>query len=1198
MKFYLLSSNDWYKIMRITFSQLLIALILSGISYAKSSEAQDVLKRTINIVVNNSSLENTLQKLEENANVKFVYSKSIVKTEQKITFEATGEKLESVLNRLLIPNGITYRIIDDRIVLNNIAEAAKGEVKAIEIATAIIIKGRVIDDKGEALPGVTVKLKGSQTAVSTDIDGNYKLSLADANGVLEFSYIGFTTQQVPINGRVTINVVLIANSSSLNEVVVVGYGTQKRGDVSGAIASVNMKELKDVPATNLSTALQGRVPGLVVTPNSYRPGSGATIKIRGSRSLSADNGPLYVVDGIPITYSIDDINPLDIESIDVLKDAAATAVYGSRGANGVIQITTKKGKTGKLSIDYTGSTSSETILKKVQIYNASEFAQFKRDAYIGSGNYNVGQNAKNPKFYFPDPSSDLSLFGGLGGDPILYNSVLAGYNVISIDPTTQAVTAETRPTTPDEKQFLKDHGYPVLDNIAIYDPTKVKTGFDWQSAALRTGLTQNHNLAVSGGTEKFRSSFSGGYYNQKGIELGQDYTRYSFNLNNDFKPTSFLNLGANVSYSNAIQNIGPDEYAGANGQFPFAKPYDDNGNFLILAGSDPNVVNPLNDVNTVFNEVRINRFLANVFGKVTIFKGLDYRIAFGADMNNARQGTFNGVLSSANAGTAGSASATYQTQYGFVWTLQNQLTYNTTIANKHAITATVVQELQKDRLEAAKFAATNLAYETQKWYSLQNNTLGTVTTSPLPSNLSPFAQHQLVGYLGRVNYAYDSKYILTAGYRLDASSVLSEAHQSQLFPSFSAAWRIDQEKFMRNITFIDQLKLRGGIGAVGNASIQPYLTSGLLNPTPTYYNWGTLSATGYAPQGLPTPDLTWERTTTKNIALDFGFLHNRISGSIDVYESNTNQIQKQSLPSASGYSSVFVNLGKVRNKGIEIGLSTVNLDQPKGLRWTTDITFSANKEAIVFLKDGSTTDDIGNQWFIGRPVRNYNDYRSHGIFQYTDTLSGGILKDYWWKKGTANKAAGSNFQPGKIRVDDINGDTTITDADKVNLGSPNPKWTASINNTFSFKGFDLSTFVYISYGALVRDIRPGLVGRYESVKVNYWTPTNPSNDYQQPNPTSDIPLYWQAISFRDGSFIRVRSILLTYHIPSSLLNKFKISNMSLSFNAVNPFLFSRYKRYDPETVPYTSTYPSNSTANPSASSYSYRSFVFGLRVGL
>ena len=1128
--------------------------------------------QNVSMDIKNLDLKKALSILERKSDIRILYSEEVLPANKQITLKVNNTPYLNVLQNFLENTNLTYKVLENGLVI--IAPVGT-EIKNTEI------KGKVIDDKGEPLPGVIVKVKGGQTGTSTDVYGNYTLNLQDANVTLVFTYLGFAPQEAAVNGRTVVNITLLPNSKALNEVVVIGYGTQRRGDVSGAIASVNMEKLKEVPATNLTNALQGQIAGLVSTPSSFRPGSGAAVRIRGNRSLTADNNPLYVVDGIPITYSIDDINPLDIESIDVLKDASATAVYGSRGANGVIQITTKRGKSGKLSIDYSGSTSFDNILRKLEIYNGPEFAQFRRDAFIGSNVYNTGTST--PKLYYPDPLADYLLFNG---DPILWQSVLQGYTFTQYDPANKIFVAQTRPTTAEEQAVMAKLGYPVLQNIAIYDPSKVPS-FDWQSLALRTGVTQNHNLSLSGGSEKFRSSLSAGFFNQKGIEYGQDYTRYSFSTNNDFKPIERINIGANINYNNAIQNVGPDEYSGASGQFPIAQPYDANGNFVLFPGNDANVVNPLNDRNAVLNEIRTNRLLANVFATVNVVKGLSYRIAFGADMNNQRQGTFNGSLSSASSGNP--ANASYQSTFGFVWTLQNQLTYNTVIAKKHAVTATVVQELQKDRIEVDKTSATSLAYESQKWYALQNNTLGTTTSS------GSFTQRQLVGYLGRLNYSYDSKYVFTLGYRLDQSSVFSEDKAGQVFPSLSLAWRIDQESFMKNLSFIDELKLRGGIGSVGQSGIAPYLTRGPLNSTPSYYNFGSNPAQGYAPQNLPLPDLSWEKTTTKNIALDFSFLKGRISGSIDAYQSKSNEIQKAAIPSASGYSSYYVNLGEVENKGLEVQLSTVNINRPKGLKWTTSITFSTNKEQITYLT-ANGTDDIGNQWFLGQPIKNYNDYKGHGIFQYSDTQPGGILYDYFWKK--AGNKTDPNFQPGRIRVDDMNGDTVITSADKVNLGSANPKWTAGISNVISYKWFDLSTFVYISYGALVRDIRPGLVGRYESVKVNYWTPTNPSNDYQQPNTLSDIPLYWQALSFRDGSFVKIKSIQLTYHVPQAFLKRWGISNLSLSANAVNPFLFSKYDRYDPETVPYTSTYPSSSTANPAPTSYSYRSIVFGLRVGL
>ncbi|WP_448699226.1 TonB-dependent receptor [Mucilaginibacter sp. AW1-3] len=1133
----------------------------------------------VNIDLKNVDLKKALTVLERKSDVRFLYSEEVLPTDKQITLKVSNTPFVDVLQGFLKNTNLTYKILENGLVI--IAPIGT-EIKNVEI------KGKVVDDKGEALPGVVIKVKGSQTVTSTDIYGNYVLNLSDGNATLVFSYVGFATQEVAIGGRTVVNVTLLATSKALNEVVVVGYGTQRRGDVSTAISSVNMKQLDDVPVTNLSTALQGRVPGLVSTPNSYRPGSGSTVRIRGTRSLTADNNPLYVVDGIPITYSIDDINPLDIESIDVLKDASATAIYGSRGANGVVQITTKKGRAGKVNIDYNGTTSFDKIIKKLQVYNGPEFAQFRRDAFIGSGAYNTGTGT--PKLYYPDPLADYLLFSG---DPALWQSVLMGYDFTTYDPANKIFVAKTRPSTPEEQAVMAKLGYPIQANIAIYDPSKVPT-YDWLDQALRTGVTQNHNLSISGGGETFRSSISLGYFNQRGIEFGQDYTRYSLTTSNDFRPVKFLDIGGTINYTNSILNAGPDEYSGAAGQFPFTKPYDANGNFILFPGNDANVLNPLNDVNTVFNETRTNRFIANVFAGITLAKGLEYRIAFGADVNDARLGVFNGSISSVSQGNPPSAS--YQIFSALVWTLQNQISYNHTFGKKHNVSVTAVQELLKDRYEASRFAATNLSYESQKWYSLQNNTIASVTPATLsPSTLLPYAQHQLAGYLGRINYSYDGKYILTAGLRHDASSVLASDNNGQYFPSGSAAWRIDAEPFMRGVPFIDQLKLRIGFGSVGNSNIPPYQTGGQLTSTPTYYNFGGTAAQGYAPLQQPLGSLTWEKTTTKNIALDYGFLKSRISGSIDVYQSNSNQIQKEAIPAASGFSYYTVNFGVVKNTGLEFLLSSVNIDRPNGLKWTTDFVFSTNKEEIVSL-NSSNSDDIGNQWFLGHPVRSYVDFKSHGIFQYSDTQPGGILYDYFWKfNGNANNP---NFQPGKIRVEDINGDGYITDADKVYLGSPNPKWTASLNNTVSLKGFDLSVFAYVSYGAILRDVRPGLVGRYQSIKVNYWTPTNPSNDYQQPSTLSDIPLYWQALTFRDASFVRIRSILLTYHLPQSILKKIKVSNLSLSVNAVNPFLFSKYDRYDPETVPYTSTYPSSSTANPSATSFSYRSWVFGLRVGL
>jgi len=1191
MKFYSELSSDLRYIMRITLSQLVIAIILSGVSYASNTKAQGVLDNSVKLDQAHCSLQNVLKHLEKAANVKFVYSKNLIDVEQTAAVSANNEKLAKVLDQLLLPKGIKYEVIDDKIVLAKVKEIPLVATEKVDI----VVTGKVTSDKGETLPGVSIKIKGTNFGTSTNVSGAYSLKVpaAHVNGVLVFTFVGFTTQEVSIDGRTVIDVKLVENVRTINEVVVVGYGTQKRGNVAQAVASVDMNKVKEVPVANVSSALQGRVPGVVSVPSSFRPGSGSTIKLRGSRSLSANNDPLYVVDGVPITYSIDDINPLDIESIDVLKDASATAIYGSRGANGVIQITTKKGKAGKISVEYSGNTSVENIVRKLDVYNGPEFAQFRRDAYIGTGDaYIVGStNVQANRRYFPDPEADYNIFNS--NDGRLWNNVKNAYEWVELDLTSspKKFVVKKRPTTDEERAVMKRLGYPELAEVAIYDPSKITT-FDWGAEALRAGLTNNHNFSVSGGSEKLRSSLSGGYFDQTGIIKSQDYKRYTLSNNNTLYINSKAQAGTNISYTNSVQNTGTDLYGAALGQFPLVQPYDDSGNFILNPGADDQVFNPLNDVNTVLNRMKTNRLLANVYAQVGFLKAFTFKSTIGVDYSGQRQGRFNGAKSSVQ--RLANANATANMNTFFTWTLQNQLNYLQTFAKKHEVGVTLVNEFLRETKEQYQLTTNDLTYESQLWYALQNNEKGTITSNAL----NPYQQRSLNSILGRVNYIFDGKYILTGAVRYDGSSVLAPGNKGATFPSVSAAWRLDQESFIKDLAFVDQLKLRLGYGEVGNAYIDPYSTSGPLNSAPTYYNFGDVVSISYSPDLFPAPNLTWERTKTTNLGIDYGFLRGRISGSIDVYESKTNNIQKIEVPGATGYNGAFVNIGTVRNRGFEIAVSGAIIDRSKnkdGFKWSADVSLARNKEEIIYLNERGEN-VIAQQFFYGQPVRTFWDYKNKGIYQYTDTLPGGILADYWWKKG--NNKGGDVFKPGRIRVEDLNGDTLITDADRYFVGSPNPKWTAGINNSVSFKRFSLNTFVYISHGSVVRDFRPGLVGRYPGPKVNYWTPTNPSNDYQQPNRTSDIPVYWQSLSFRDGSFVRVRNIQLSYNVPSSVVKRLGINNLAVSMNAVNPFLFSKYKRYDPETVPYNSTYPPGSTNNPAPTSYSYRSFVFGVRLGL
>ncbi|MBC7651577.1 MAG: SusC/RagA family TonB-linked outer membrane protein, partial [Deinococcales bacterium] len=921
-----------------------------------------------------------------------------------------------------------------------------------------------------------------------------------------------------------------------------------------------------------------------VAPNSFRPGAGANIVVRGSRSLSASNGPLYVVDGIPVSYTIDDINPNDIETIDVLKDASSTAIYGVRGANGVIQITTKKAKTGKTRVDYTGSTSYDNILKQIPVFNAMQLADNWRQAYFADRLYNFAQSTASPNNYFPNAAADVRLFGGNTGNA-MWDFIKDAYQFTTFDRATNTYIAAKRATTAEERALMANLGLAVLTEVDAYDPSKIKS-FDWQNAALRTGITNNHAISISIGTDKIKSNFNGAYFKQTGIEFGQDYTRYSIGNNTEFKPSKSIIFGNSFSFTNSIQNIGTSLYANASGMLPFTKPYDSAGNFLLYPNGDQQIVNGLGDASTVLNQVKVNRLIGNVYAEIMLFKGLRYKTVFGLDYRNSRNGTFNGAKSSVRQGNA--ANASYTINNGTSWVYDNMLLYDAKIKGDHSINVTLLQELQSlNKNDALTLSAQNLIFEEQKWYSLQQNSLAIVTGS------GSYSAQQYLSYMGRLEYGYKNKYLLTVSNRYDNSSVLAVGNQGAYFPSAAFAWRIENENFFKSQNVFNSAKLRVGIGRVGNASIAPYLTSGPL--AAANYNWANgTAAIGQAPQTFRTPNLTWEKTTTRNFGLDFSLLKNRITASIDIYNTTTKDIlQRQTINATNGVQYVFVNRGKTENRGIDISISTINFRTKSGFTWTTDIVFSKNKEKIVDI-DGRGNNDLANLWILGQPINIYYNYISDGIYQYGDTAKGGYLKDYLWNKGT--NGANTAYRPGKIRVRDVNGDTLLNASDKVVLGTHNPDWTAGITNTFTYKNFELNCNIYIRQGGLYRVPRPGFVGRYQSFEANYWTPTNPSNEYQQPTRTSDIPLYWEALGYRNASFVKIRNISLSYRVPETLLSKIKVSSLSFFVNAVNPFLFHKYSKYDPETIQYTESFVAT-TGNPTPNSYSFRSFVFGAKLG-
>jgi TonB-linked SusC/RagA family outer membrane protein len=1017
-------------------------------------------------------------------------------------------------------------------------------------------------DSNEPLPGVTVVVKGTSNGTGTNVDGSFTLTVPNLTGTLVFSFVGYTTREVAIEGKSTFAVSLGQDVKALDEVVVVGYGTQKKSDVTGALSSVSEDQIKQVPTQNLTQALQGRAAGVDVAGGNFRPGEVPSIRIRGNRSVRASNEPLYVVDGIPLAQGtgLNDFNPQDIESVEILKDASATAIYGSRGANGVVLVSTKRGKEGKFSINYDTYFSVDQASRTLDLYSGGEFLELRREANRTSGNY---------AFLYPNPARDYALFGA--ADPNAWEGIADGYEWVD----RANRVAATRPTTEAERVL---YGANVTE-IPIYDPNKVRTT-DWQNLGLRTALTQSHQLSANGGTEKLRASLSVGYLKQNGIQEGQDFSRYNARSTLDFKVNDRITLGSSVNASLGIQNYGADIFGRAAGQLPYAVPYTPSGAFIPNPGGDTQIFNPLIEPENAFNERRFTRFFGSFYGEAKLLEGLRFRINVGPDFRNARTGIFQSKRAIARGGGPNALSfAQYDQSQNFTYVVENLLFYDRKFGSDHSLGVTALQSVQQDRTESSTVSASNLPYDSQKWYNI-----GSTYNAAAQGFGSGFSKRRLMSWMGRVNYSFRDRYVLTLTGRADGASVLSEQNKWAFFPSAAVAWKIQEESFLKDVSALTELKLRGGYGSVGQSSVDPYTTGGTLQQSP--YVWNETPAYGYSPTpgtlpntlgGLRNPDLKWERTATVNLGLDFGFFQNRVSGSVEVYRANTTDLLlPRALPAASGVVNILQNIGATRNSGIEATVSTTNI-QTTNFRWGTDFIFTRNKEEFVKLASGAQ-DDIGNLWFIGQPLGVYYSYRNLGIWQTEET--------------DAAKVVGA--LPGETKIQDTNGDNIINANDYVVLGSNRPKWTGSVNNTLSYKGFDLTFLVYARIGQLLATgYRPGLGGRYPGMKVDYWTPTNPTNDYPRPDTRQDNAKNSEGYPYQNGSFARVRNISLTYTFPKAMVSKFKGNTLSVYANAVNFFLFTKYKGLDPEATDIGTS----STELVQSRNLSTKSLVFGLRVG-
>jgi len=973
------------------------------------------------------------------------------------------------------------------------------------------VKGSVTTQTGEPLAGVSVKVKNSTQGTTTEQNGVFQIEVPQ-NSTLVFSYVGFITKELKVSAsQSNLSLQLLTDKNEMSQVIVVGYGTRKKSDVTGAITSISEQAIKDVPASNLVTAIQGQAAGVDIQRSgaNSKPGATPNILIRGSRSLTASNAPLVVVDGIPFNGNINDLSQDDVSSVEILKDASATAIYGSRGANGVILITTKRGRTAKPVFTYSGYAGESRLVREFPVMNAEEFTSLKKWANI---NGNPGK------------------YSGLDDPQFLTNGVFA----------------------PEEVEGLK-----------------IGRNTDWQSYIYKTGIMTDHQLGVTAGTDVTQYAISGGYFNQTGIYQGQKFERFTIKASVDQQLGKRFKVGLSSLNTYSVRSgESANPMAQALRASPLVSPFDSTGAVLndFVPGSASQVWNPLADLlpGAVEEDRKRLGTFTTLFVEVNLYKGLKYKFNSGIELRNDSYNNYYSGKTSFRVNQGGGA-ASNRNSNSTNYTIENLLTYDKTFWEKHKLNFTGLYSIQESKTTSNQFDY-NIGSDYLAYY---NPAYG--------SNIKPqgsYSKWDIISYMGRINYSFGDRFLATFTVRSDGSSRLAPGNKWHTFPSAAAAWNIAKESFFSNISVVNTLKLRASYGTVGNTAIAPYQTLGALSPI--VYNYGSSYTTGAYFSNASNDSLTWENTSTANIGVDFGLFKNRISGSIEVYKQSTSSLLlSQTLPITSGIPNAIVrNVGKTENRGIEVFLSTVNIQgkRKNDFTWTSDINFFINRGKITQLANGATR-DVANGWFVGQPIDVYYDLHRNGIWQNTPADSAEA-------KRVGLTITGSGSVIGTIRADDIGGPNGKPDGkidqtyDREIVGTAEPKWEGGTTQRFSYMGFDFTVVAFARWGYTLNSSLYGgnfvntYQGIYNNLKTDFWTPTNHQNENPKPNSNNTNPINRSVLSYFDGSFLKIRTLSLGYTLSPSLIQKVGGRSLRVYAIANDPFiLFSPYRKIggiDPE----------------------------------
>jgi TonB-dependent starch-binding outer membrane protein SusC len=996
-----------------------------------------------------------------------------------------------------------------------------------------VVTGKVSDKAGQALPGVNVIKKGTTSGTSTNANGNFSIE-ASSNDILIISFIGYQSQEIVVGNRASVNVTLEEDIAELQEVVVIGYGTQKKSDLTGSVASINGDKMRGTITANVNQALQGRIAGVSVSNNSGQPGSAVSIRIRGTASVNGGNEPLYVIDGVQvggkagqiagfdfaggangqdyIVNPLANINPNDIESIEVLKDASASAIYGSRAANGVILITTKRGKAGESKIDYSGFYGLQQVPKKIDMMNLPEYAAYQ---------YSIARE------------------------------------IPSIDPD---------------------------DRFA--DPSILGPGTDWQDAIYQVAPTQSHQLSTSGGSDKTQYFMSGGYYSQDGIVRNSGFERFTSRINLDTKVTNWARVGTSLNFAVTDEVIGRSD--GGDGiianalQMPPSTPvYDFDGNFAGPdAGSAQITSNPVATAFLINNKVKKQALTANFYAEADIIKGLtfrtEYAVSDGHSLNKVFKPTYEwgAITNDAN-------QLRHRQEDTFSWIWKNYFTYNFDI-ERHHFTAMIGQEAQKSSWEGSDFVKSNLT----------SNDIITPNQGE-PTSINGWqGESTLASYYGRLIYNFADRYYITAMIRRDGSSKFGPNNKWGNFPAVSVAWRIANESFMPASDFLSDLKLRLGYGKVGNQEIDNYAYGASLESIAN-----TAFGTTYIPNRIPNPNLKWESTATYNIGMDLSLLGGRVDLTVDAYHKFSDGLLLELNPPGYILGSMidppYSNYGKIENKGLEFTLGTRNVQTEK-FSWRTDLNLSINRNEITEI-DKPRTENL--YWYAGfqtvtrstmnNPIGQFYGYQTEGIFVDKADIEGHAVQVGSGETNLIHQRDGVWL--GDLKFKDQNGDNRIDEKDQVVIGNPNPKFNFGFSNTFTYGGFTLDINIIGAYGFDIfnyqRSRNQGMnatqdnqlsavANRAQFEMIDPAGPVDNIDNYVLLNPDATIPRFSQLnlnantrmsdLWIEDGSYVRIQNISLSYMLPKPLISKIKMSRARVYVNVQNAYTFTDYSGYDPE----------------------------------